>query len=79
MLHNSLKALRCRLNMTQEQLARRSGATRRTILDIEQGRRAPRPSSPIALPPLWASPSPNSSAFIDPCSASIPASFGNVK
>ena len=41
MLHNSLKALRCRLNMTQEQLARRSGATRRTILDIEQGRRAP--------------------------------------
>jgi putative transcriptional regulator len=27
--------------MTQEQLARRSGATRRTILDIEQGRRTP--------------------------------------
>jgi putative transcriptional regulator len=40
-LHNSVKALRCRRNMTQEQLARRTGVARQTIINVEQRRTVP--------------------------------------
>jgi putative transcriptional regulator len=38
---NSVKALRVRRNMTQEQLARRTHVTRQTIMNIEAGRTTP--------------------------------------
>jgi putative transcriptional regulator len=40
-LSNSVKAVRIRCNMTQEQLARRIGVTRQTVMSIEIGRTTP--------------------------------------